>query len=666
MSDWWINYPWRLIQTNLREIDMLDINAQQVVADLQSFKATVLMINAAGIIASYPTKIPYHFQSPFLKGDSLKIILQACHDANIKVLARTDFSKVRRPIFEDHPSWAYRSRDGKIIDYNGDVHVCVNSWYQQEGILHILAELFTSHNFDGVFFNMGGYITSDYSGNYYGICHCENCRIKFMQFSGLDLPIDESTEDNAFDLYKKFKDVTLRQQAERIQTFLSSRWPELCIANFTDSDRGFIRQESNTSIDRPLPLWQYSASENTRWAVNSHPQMISSNTTVDFIDFPYRHSAVSPHQQALRLAQNLAAGGSLDYYLIGRLDNHADQSGFENIKRIFHYHDDNVNLYEGIKSKASVALIRHPQPNNAEYRGWFRTLVENHFLFDLLTIQAVEKFPLENYQIIIIPNIPEINLSLAEKIDKFVENGGQIIVSGETGLHDQDGTVLSKPAFNCLGVEQVDYIRKDTRSAYFKINEKELFPGLLKTQVIYLEGTYIYATYSKETEVFLQLIPPHQYGPPERCYYTYVTEHPGFAKTKYGKGAAIFIPWLPGSLFYCQGQISTSIFIANLLEHASNTVPVKGNLPEQVEITLHELPNRRITCHIVNTSGHFGNSFYAPIKMIDLKFSLPMENNVSRVSERATKSTLNHFWENGWLTIELPSLELFNTILIEF
>ena len=77
--------------------------------------------------------------------------------------------------------------------------------------------------------------------------------------------------------------------------------------------------EANTALDRPLPHWQYSASDNTKWAVSSYPEMVSSGTTVDFIDFPYRHVAVSPYQQALRLAQNLANGGALDYYLIGRL-----------------------------------------------------------------------------------------------------------------------------------------------------------------------------------------------------------------------------------------------------------------------------------------------------------------------------------------------------------
>ena len=97
MSNWWDTFAWREIQTNLREIDMVDISADQVVADLQAFKATVLMINAAGIIASYPTDLPFHFQSPYLTGDSLEEIIAACHAADIRVVARTDFSKVRRP-----------------------------------------------------------------------------------------------------------------------------------------------------------------------------------------------------------------------------------------------------------------------------------------------------------------------------------------------------------------------------------------------------------------------------------------------------------------------------------------------------------------------------------------------------------------------------------------
>ena len=131
MANWWEGYPWRMIQTNLREIDMLDMDAERYVAELQAFKATVVLVNSAGIIASYPTKLPFHYQSPYLKGDSLADVIEACHTAGIRVLARTDFSKVRRPLYEEHPDWAYRTVDGDIVDYNGDVHACINGDYQQ-------------------------------------------------------------------------------------------------------------------------------------------------------------------------------------------------------------------------------------------------------------------------------------------------------------------------------------------------------------------------------------------------------------------------------------------------------------------------------------------------------------------------------------------------------
>ena len=109
MEKWWEHFAWRQIQTNLREVDMSDIDAKQMVQDLQSFGATVLMLNVGGILASYETRLPFHYQSPFLTGDSLKTIIDACHAVGIQVVARTDFSKIRRPIFEQHPDWAYRT-----------------------------------------------------------------------------------------------------------------------------------------------------------------------------------------------------------------------------------------------------------------------------------------------------------------------------------------------------------------------------------------------------------------------------------------------------------------------------------------------------------------------------------------------------------------------------
>ena len=223
MADWWAKKNWRMIQTNLREIDMQDIRADQVVADLQDFKANGLMINAAGIIASYPTKLPFHFQSPYLTGDSLQDIIAACHVADIRVVARTDFSKVRRPIYEMYPDWASVTHDGRVIDYNGDVQVCLNGNYQQDYALRIIEELLTTHEFDGIFFNMGGYKTSDYSGKYYGICHCENCKRLFGEMFGLDLPKVEDASDPVMRKYRIFQQRTLKIHHEKVYYRFAAR-----------------------------------------------------------------------------------------------------------------------------------------------------------------------------------------------------------------------------------------------------------------------------------------------------------------------------------------------------------------------------------------------------------------------------------------------------------
>jgi hypothetical protein len=674
MDAWWQSRQWRLIQTNLREIDMLDIDAQRMVEELQSFKANVLMLNAAGIIASYPTDLPFHFQSPYLKGDSLEEILDACHQAGIRVMARTDFSKVRRPIYEEHPDWAYVSPDGEIVDYNGDVHVCINGPYQQVYALKIIEELFETLDFDGIFFNMGGYKTRDYSGNYYGICHCQHCQHKFEAMYGLPLPESEDLSDPLYRTYLEFKQQTLADHRAKVYRFITERWPHVCIANHTAFNRGFIRQESNTGIERPLPHWQYSASDNTKWAVASFPGMVSSNTTVDFIDYPYRHVAVSPHQQALRLAQNLANGGALDYYLIGRLDNHEDRSGYEGIRDLFHYHAAHEETYVDLVSEANVMLLKAGGPHADEYRGWFRFLVEHHVLFDVIRTNAALDLSWEPYDTVVVPELEAMSDELAQRLDTFVEAGGTLIAVGQTGFRDEFYNPRTEPALACLGIDKVKFVREDMRSSYLKfvdLQDKAGFPHMAEIDLVYMDGAYVYATYADEAETRMNLIPPHNFGPPERCYYEQVTSHPGFVVHPYGEGCAIYLPWSPGALFHRQGHLNTAMFCGDLLLHVADVKAVGGTLSPMVEVTrFAKADGRYDLVHLVNGSGHFGNSFYAPVRMKDIRVSIECDSAPQTIialrggAELPDGASPTFDWEDGQLSIDVPELGLFEALKI--
>ncbi len=665
MSDWWQDFPWRLIQTNLREIDMRDIRAEQVVTDLKSFRATVLMINAAGIIASYPTKLPFHFQSPYLAGDSLADIIATCHDAGIRVIARTDFSKVRRPIFEQHPDWACRTAEGGVIDYNGDIHVCVSGPYQQQFSLQILEEMFTLLPFDGIFFNMGGFQTHDYSGNYHGPCQCDNCRAAFDAMCGLPLPTREDMADPTFRKYCVFKRRTVTAQQERVYRFITERWPHVCIANHHAAGRGFIRQESNTAIDRPLPHWQYSGSDNTRWATVNYPDMVSSNTTVDFIDFPYRHVTVSPHQQKLRLAQGLVNGGAIDWYLIGRLDNHEDRSGFQPVREMFAFHAQHEQTYRGLQSRANVALVGGWHVNGAEYRGWFRVLAEHHFLFDSLRSDVAADRDWSRYDAIILPEVEGISDALAATLDAFVREGGRLIATGRSGWRDEAYEPREMPALDCLGIEAIEEVCEQTRSTYIKLGAGHGLPRLADTELVYVDGIRIRARYAADVDQRFRIVPPHNFGPPERCYYEMVVDEPGLTTRQVDRGRAIYIPWLPGALFHRQGHLNTSWFMADVLEHIAGVAPVRGNVSPQVETTLHENADGRLLLQLVNTSGHFGNSFYEPIPMRDIELAVKLPRPAARARGLVADADYDCAWSDGELTVHVPELAMLEAIVID-
>ncbi len=666
MNNWWDTFAWREIQTNLREIDMADIRAGQVVADLQAFKATVLMINAAGIIASYPTELPYHFQSPYLTGDSLEDIIAACHAAGIRVVARTDFSKVRRPIYEQHPDWAYISVAGKIVDYNGDVHICINGDYQQEYALHIIEECLSKLDFDGIFFNMSGFQTRDYSNNYYGPCQCANCRRKFAAMFDLPLPTVEDLNDPRFRKYVQFKNAVVRSHRTKVYDFIRTRFPHVIIASHREFRQGFMRQESNTAIDRPLPHWQYNASDNTKWAVSSYPAMISSNTTVDFIDIPVRHVAVSPHQQKLRLIQALANGGSLDYYLIGRLDNHADRSGYAGIREIFHHHAANEDSYTGLTSKATIGLLHGPLGNVDEFRGWFRFLVEGHFLFDTLMDDTALELPWDKYAAIILPDFQAVSDALADRLDAFAAAGGVVIASGHSSFRNERFDPRDRPALHCLGIARVLHERTDTPSCYLQFDDKTGFPRFAATDLLYVLGPYIYADYAPAAQPAMRMIPPHPFGPPERCYYTQITGYPGYVVQPHGAGRGIYLPWLPGALFHRQGYPNTSDFILDLLEHHAGITPVGGTLSPMVEVTHFTNPAAGFDLvHLVNTSGHFGVTFYAPVTMVEQAVTVAYPAPPRAVRSLVTGQPHAYTWADGRLTVQVPRLEAFEALRIE-
>jgi hypothetical protein len=276
------------------------------------------------------------------------------------------------------------------------------------------------------------------------------------------------------------------------------------------------------------------------------------------------------------------------------------------------------------------------------------------------------ELPWDKYQAMILPDYQAVSDALAERIDRFVANGGVLIASGRSGFRDESYEPRAIPALKSLGIEQVERVREDMRSSYFKLDDKRGLSRFADVDLVYLDGPYVYAQFAESAEQRFKLIPPHNFGPPERCYYTQVTERPGLIINPYGKGKAVYFPWLPGALFHRQGYPNTSEFVADVLENIAGITPLGGNLSPMVEVTRYgRMDGGYELLHLVNGSGHFGVSFFAPVTMQDLEVVVPREAAAKSVQSLAAKQDYQHTWKDGQLTIRVPQLRLFDAIRIE-
>jgi hypothetical protein len=207
------------------------------------------------------------------------------------------------------------------------------------------------------------------------------------------------------------------------------------------------------------------------------------------------------------------------------------------------------------------------------------------------------------------------------------------------------------------------------RSSYLKLDDKTGFTRFPVTDLIYIDGPYVYAQYAPEAEPRFKLIPPHNFGPPERCYYgrspewSGVVDRPGFVVHPYGQGTVVYVPWLPGQLYRRQGHTNTFDFCVDLLQGIAGIAPVGGNLSPMVEVTLQgSRDGKTQLLHLVNGSGHFGTTFYAPVPMHDVQVSIPYDAAPTSVRSLVTGEAVAFEFASGALSLTVPKLDLFEAL----
>ncbi len=647
---WWKEQPIRLIQNNLRDIDA-QMDLDSLLAALREFSCNVLMVGAGGITSFYPTELSYQCPSPYLQGrDLLGEITERCHREGIRVIARFDFSKTHERFFTGHPQWYYRSKTGENVRYNDTVHTCINGWYQQEYSLEVLREVLTRYPVDGIFFNMFGFTTSDYSNRYYGICHCDACREQFAAFSGgMALPEREETEGmppkerDLLRVYREFQRTVTADILHRIHTLVRSFGEDIAVCTYYDRDVDIIRNESNSAVDRPLPLLLRQSSVNVQTAVGLWPDKVSSNCVINAADIFYRFSGVSPELTRIRLYENMAAGGALDYCVIGVFDGYPDQAGTAAAKEVFQFHKAHEAVYTQMEPAAKLRILRpsgygHSLYGEKNFLGIFRALKEAHLPFTLVSDRQVleGKAGLGKGQAVIIPKLSEIS---PKAVIRLHEDGIPLLICGAAER-------LPEPVAKELGI-QMRETETDTRAAYLSLQNgrgKELFPEIDGRGWVLLDREFGIADAPGWEKLLLQ-VQKAWYGPPERCFGHQVGEAAGLLLAPDRQTAVL--PWEIGRLYDRYGYEDYRYILTGLVKLLCPDAGMyQVEAPACAEI-FWDRTAEGLLMQVLNLSGFDGVSFFPPIP-VQVRAMLPEDIRQGRLLETGGGTLLLEKENDGW------------------
>lgn len=674
----WYERDYRIIQTNLREIDALE-NPRDIAKAVREFGGNVIVSNIGGIIAFYPTDLQYHYRNPYLRGDFVGEMIEAAHSEGLAYLGRFDLAKGMKPAFDAHPEWFSLRRDGQPREYNGTYQGCPTGGWMQDYGIEILKEALTRYKPDGVFFN-GVYFPSTnwYNAKNEGNCTCDNCRRAFRAMYNRELPKSDNATDLAWNDYQAFQRRVLGDLLKKIDAATGPLLQGAPIMGRNVVGRGELQR----GVHRPPPEWPYQGGEQSRQYMAANPGKPWSATSASFVDFPWRQVTETAAYHELRLAQVMGVGGHLDLYLMGTLADQVEPSWLPPVSRMFKWREANAAAYEGMVPNARVGLYDSAATKRftgaidsfgayetpyRKYqigagRGSYMMLVDSRVPFRLVSDARVADGTTklgDDLDVLYLPNTMVLTPPEAAAIDAFVENGGLLIATGMTGGFDPKGERTATVPLACLPT--ASYGERAEAEGWSLDPAK----GALKvTGRVPIDAFYYGGDLRAGVTDLIPFAPDQRYGPPEFSYAVPgapVRTVPGIAVRAHGKGHAVHIPWHIDWMYHRDGLPVHQEIIAGLIAKYAPAQKYVLTGDGAVELMQLGRKNGQVLLHIVNYAGQRNGRYDPAPRLTGLR--LGVQGAAGPLRALVSEQTLRGRAEGGRTWYDLPPLGAYEAIL---
>ena len=307
--------------------------------------------------------------------------------------------------------------------------------------------------------------------------------------------------------------------------------------------------------------------------------------------------------------------------------------------------------------------------------GASRVLLEGHYLFDVIDDES----DFNPYKVLILPDEIKVDSFLKEKLEDFLDEGGKLLMSGDSGL-DAAGS----PVFDIGGEVQglspysPDFIlpEKPWRSPDI---DTPLVMYVKSRRLKVLDGQCLGHIYDPYFNRSYDHFCSHQHAPAK-------PEHSGFS-CGVRKGNVMYLPHKVFSLYRSYGVVAHRMFIENVLRGLlDQNIRIRTNLPSTARLFVQRQEKEsRTVIHLlygntVNRGGGMdlvggvGGDGFSPRTVEVIEELIPLRNvELSYRSHKPSKIFLepqheeleDSHWSEGDLHLKIDSFSCHQMIVVE-
>ncbi|MDE3104086.1 MAG: beta-galactosidase trimerization domain-containing protein [Acidobacteriota bacterium] len=566
--------PWqarvrRVGQTNMTEHDPAVMDVEAWADFWHQAGADVVFISVTGILAYYPSKVPFHRHGRFLNGqDFFGKCAEAARKRGMRIVARMSPDLNWPDALTAHPEWAMRNRDGSV-EHNGEdprlFRTCMFSTYMDDYVPAIMREVNDLYQPDCFYTNGWPPLGSMPE------CYCSVC--SKLPPSGTPA-YWHAFNERFFDLWSRY-DAIARERKPDGFYFANlggnvHAGPNL--ARLGKVAAWFQGDNQGRTNDDPA-AWGATLQGRVCNAIRNGSFATNINAAYSTGLVRWRNASKNPAESLLWMSETLAAGlVPYDHFIgaeSGLGEDHRWMSVGEEFFRWTQRHDAHLHnrrtlanvgvvigqstqvLYKGPATATGNSYMRET------VHGLYELLLTGRFAFDFVHEDRLDLDQLRSYRVLILANIALLTSQQCQQLRDYVAAGGSLLASFETGLYDGDlQRRADSPLADLFGTAVAgDAIGTNGNACYARIERQHpVLQGFRDTH--WLPGAQNRIPLRPIAEPVLTIVPGFVQYPPELAYPDPATAHtnqPALALQDHGRARCAYFAgdiertyWLTG------------------------------------------------------------------------------------------------------------------------